>query len=163
MGAGPEVGYRPTGRAPGRGTGPHQGAGPGRGADVSRWDRAARGGSSGDDDDGALGAAGEPSGDGAEDAADDPVRRAHDDGVGLVLPADLLQLMADVAAAFDQDPGDLGEVFRAGEFEPEDLGAVVGDVDEDGGSQPAQTVVGSRLATCTMIRPALERWAMPMA
>ncbi|CAM5713945.1 hypothetical protein SALBM217S_08324 [Streptomyces griseoloalbus] len=32
-----------------------------------------------------------------------------------------------------------------------------------GGSQPAHTVVGSRLATWTMIRPDPERRAMPMA
>lgn len=40
---------------------------------------------------------------------------------------------------------------------------MVGDVDEDGGSQPAQTVVGSRLATWTMIRPEPDLLTMPIA
>lgn len=118
---------------------------------------------SGNDDDGALRAAGEAAYHGPEDAADDAVRGAHDDRVGGVLPADLLQFVADVATALDEHPGHLGEVVRAGQFQAEDLGAVIGDVDEDGGSQPAQTVVGSRLATWTMIRPEPERPAMPMA
>lgn len=91
------------------------------------------------------------------------MRGAHDDGVGGVLPADLLQFVADVATALDEHPGHFGEIVRAGQLQAEDLGAVIGDVDEDGGSQPAQTVVGNRLATWTMIRPEPERLTMPMA
>src|SRR5687768_8697831 len=69
---------------------------------------------SGDDDDRALGAAGEAARHRAEDAADDAVRGADDDGVGGILAADLLQLVADVAAALHQHPGHVGEVVRAG-------------------------------------------------
>jgi len=67
--------------------------------------------------------------DGVVQHDDEALRAAHHDGVGLVLAADLLQFVADVAAAFDQDPRDLGEVVGAGELQAEDLGPVIRDVD----------------------------------
>src|SRR5687768_13146703 len=71
-----------------------------------------QGDASRDDDDGPLRPLGEPPRDRAEDPPDDALRGADDDRVRLVLPADLLELVADVAAALDEDPRHLGEVVR---------------------------------------------------